>query len=465
MDDAERLRSKLLKLVDAGQSGDRLPTVRALMRQFGLSQAKVQRELDALRESGAIVSGVGRGTFISRRLDKAAPPPSLPTVPARSVLFLRRSEGLRRGRLVLDALQQRFKADGCQTLEVSYSDARHACRVLRSLPRFDGCIIQSSFETIPVEMLAAARARADALAVDGAWLVGTDLDAVGFEWGEPVERAVALLQQHGHRDIALATTATPFLANDLGLRRYEGLRARLYPHTVLRSPLLVTEPPHADYLAAMTKTLCAQRKPDGSLPFTAIIAWGVESGSTLRTALAAEGILVPEQLSVVLLGRTDIPEEADGFFNLIGYRASDQCAGLYEAITDRWAKPQSRGTLRLLPVREAAGASVGTASRSAILSLAEELAYLSELSHQFFFPSLNLTDGAAQPDGKHRLIAQGRQRHSQHALIRHHGPCALGPTPRSAYSEISEECILPEPLGGIAFFSVCAAQNAGSLFV
>ncbi|WP_207416845.1 substrate-binding domain-containing protein [Roseomonas haemaphysalidis] len=358
MDDVERLRLRLMKLVADGRSGDRLPTVRALMRQFGLSQAKVQRELDALRDSGAIVSGVGRGTFIGHRPDEATMPPSPPPLPVRSVLFLRRSEGLRRGRLVLDALQHRFKADGCQTLEVTYSDARHACRVLRSLPRFDGCVIQSSFETIPVEMLAAARARADALAVDGAWLVGTDLDAVGFEWGEPVERAVVRLRQHGHRDIALATTSTPFLANDLGLRRYEGLRERGDPHVILHPPLLVAEPPHADYLAALTDAICAQRKPDGSLPFSAIIVWGVEAGSTLRAALAAGGIRTPEQLSIILLGRTDIPEEADGFFNLIGYRASDQCDGLYEAINKQWAGSQSRGTLRLLPVHEVPGFSI-----------------------------------------------------------------------------------------------------------
>jgi len=358
MDDAERLRSSLLKQIATGQPGDRLPTVRALMRQFGLSQAKVQKELDHLRDSGGIVSGVGRGTFIGRSTAAPLPAPAPPTTLARSVLFLRRSEGLRRGRLVLDALQRRFAADGCQTLEVSYSDARHACRVLRSLPRFDGCVIQSSFEMIPVDMLAAARARADALAVDGAWLIGTDLDAVGFEWGEPVERAVALLRRSGHRSIALATTAARFLANDLGLRRYEGLRERLHPEATLHSPLLVTEPPHANYLAALTDAVCAERQPDGSLPFTAIIVWGVESGSMLRAALAASGIVTPEQLSIILLGRIDIPEEADGFFNLIGYAASDQCDGLYEAIINRWADPRSRGTLRLLPVHEAIGSSV-----------------------------------------------------------------------------------------------------------
>jgi DNA-binding LacI/PurR family transcriptional regulator len=358
MHDAERLRSYLLELVRTGSAGDRLPTVRAMMRQFGLSQAKVQKELDGLRRDGAIVSGVGQGTFVAHGANATAAAPAPPAAQPRSVLFLRRSEGMRRGRLVLDALQRRFVADGCQTLEVSYSDARHACRVLRALPYFDGCVIQSSFETIPVEMLAAARARADAIAVDGAWLVGTDLDAVGFEWGEPVERAVALLRRHGHRSILLATSATSFLANDLGMRRYEGLQERLKSDALLHTPLRISEPPYADYTAALVGALRARIGPDGRLPFTSLIAWGIESGTALRAALAGIGVMVPEQLSIVLLGRTDIPEESDGFFSLIGYRASEQCEGLYEALNMRWTDTYSRSTLRLLQVHQIDGASV-----------------------------------------------------------------------------------------------------------
>ena len=98
---------------------------------------------------------------------------------------------------------------GHQTLEVAYSDADHAAKVLQTLPRFDACIVQNSFEPMPIEMLAALRRKTDAIIIDGAWLVGTDVDAVGFEWGEPVERAVALLHEHGHRRIGFATTANP----------------------------------------------------------------------------------------------------------------------------------------------------------------------------------------------------------------------------------------------------------------
>ena len=60
----------------------------------------------------------------------------------------------------------------------------------------------------------------------------------------------------------------------------------------------------------------------------------------------------------MLLGRTDIEEESGGFFAMIGYRASDQCDALLDALVKRWAQPRSPHGLRLTPVHERAGASV-----------------------------------------------------------------------------------------------------------
>ena len=362
MTDLARLRSHLIDLVQRGQAGERLPTVRLLMRQFGLSQAKVQNVLAELREQRVIVSDVGRGTFLAASgaavSEGVPPPPSGPEERPRSVLILRRPGGTRRSRLVLDALQQRLADAGHQTLDVGYSDARHASLVLRSLPRFDGCVIQSSFDAMPIEMLAAVQRKADAIAIDGAWLVGTDLDAVGFEWGEPVERAVALLRRSGHRRICLATAAMRFLANDLGLRRYAHLQERSADGADMLPPVLVQEPPYGNYAAALVEALRARVDAGGGLSFTGLVVWGIESGAAFRTALEAIGIDVPGQLSVVLLGRTDIAEEADGFFNVIGYRASDQCDGLHNVLLDRWKHPQGPTALRLLSVHQAEGRSV-----------------------------------------------------------------------------------------------------------
>ena len=203
--DRSNLRAHLLGQVRRAAVGDRLPTVRWLMREFGLSQASVQRALAELKASGLIAAEAGRGTFVvghpSHALDEAQPIGA--GSQRRSVLILRRLAGVRRGRVVLDALQRRLTELDYQTLEVAYSDADHARQVLQNLPRFDACVVQNSFETMPIEMLAVVRRKADAIIVDGAWLVGADVDAVGFEWGEPVDRAVALLREQGHRRIGV----------------------------------------------------------------------------------------------------------------------------------------------------------------------------------------------------------------------------------------------------------------------
>ncbi len=152
------------------------------------------------------------------------------------MLILRRLVGTRRSQVVLDILQRRLIEAGHRTLEVAYSDADHAGTVLQALPRFDACVVQNSFEPMPIEMLAALRRRTDAVLIDGAWLIGTDVDAVGFEWGEPVERAVTLLREQGHRRICFATTLNPFLANELGRQRYAHLRARAGGPDMLQPP-------------------------------------------------------------------------------------------------------------------------------------------------------------------------------------------------------------------------------------
>ena len=340
--------------------GDRLPTVRWLMREFGLSQVSVQRELAELKASGLIAAEAGRGTFVvghpSHALDEAQPIGA--GSQRRSVLILRRLAGVRRGRVVLDALQRRLTELDYQTLEVAYSDADHARQVLQNLPRFDACVVQNSFETMPIEMLAVVRRKADAIIVDGAWLVGADVDAVGFEWGEPVDRAVALLREQGHRRIAFATTAGPFLANELGRHRYDHLRARADGGDSLHPALLIEALPDRDYEAALVAHLGALVDETGRLPFTALIAWGIESGALCRALLDKAGIRVPADLSVVLLGRTDIEEESSGFFAVIGYRASDQCEGLLDALASRWSNPRSPHRLQLTPVHERDGSSV-----------------------------------------------------------------------------------------------------------
>ena len=344
-------------LASQAQAGARVPSIRDLMRRFKVSQAIVARAFAALREQGLIASEVGRGTFFqagdARVGRKAAAPRSGP----RSVLLLRRSVSIQRSRVLIQGVQRRLTDAGHRVLEVSYTDSAHAHDVLRTLPSFDACVIQTTFETITIGMLATLRDKAGVLAVDGAALAGLDVDAVGVEWGEPLSAATDLLRQRGHRRIAFATTTHSFLANQLGLKRWAQLQDAAPSELQL---LPVPKVSYEDYEAALVDLLRTRMDADaeGRLPFTALVCWGIEDGSRFRSLLSAIGIDIPGSLSVVLLGRADLVNEHADFFETFGCNVADQIDGLCRAIESRWAQPARPYVTDWIPLAHRAGQSV-----------------------------------------------------------------------------------------------------------
>lgn len=357
MSELDKLQNYLRSLSLRATEGEKLPTIRQLMGEFGLSQALVQRVLDSLREEGLIVSQVGRGTFFTGGRPLGEERPARSEGEGRSVILLRRPLQNLRGRMVLDRLQQALADHGDVTLEVAYSNPDHARQVLQTLPRFDACVVQNSFDIMPIDMIAAIRRRTDTLVVDGAWLVGTDVDAVGFEWGAPIERAVDLLTTTGHDRIVLVTTASAFLANEMGVHRYRSLRQRSQLRSVLAPEIRVPRLPPRAYEEAVVSALAAASMLDRSGQ-TGLIVWGIESGQRFRTLLQDAGLSVPQDLSVILLGRTDIPEETAGFFHAIGYSAESQADAVFARLLQRWEQPDAPYELGLLPLEERPGSSI-----------------------------------------------------------------------------------------------------------
>lgn len=355
------LEQFLEKLAREARPGARVPTIREMMRRFGASQVAVQRAIQSLKDAGLIDAQVGRGTYF-RAAAAPAPLAASKGAPAgareavKSILLLRRSVSITRGRVLLQDLLQRFAADGHAVLEVSYTDPDHARAVLNALPRFDACVVQSTYRSIPINLLVALRDKCEVLAIDGAALIGVDVEAVGTEWGEPLACAVDLLRQRGHQRIAYATTSQPFLATQLGRRRFDYLRGALGGVDLqeITLPLL----PDEDYGAALADTIAARRDASGALPFTALVAWGIEDGARFRALLSEAGLDIPRALSVVLLGRTDLVNEHADFFDSFGCSVADQAQCLVDAIQARWADPALPYGVRLTPVRSRAGQSI-----------------------------------------------------------------------------------------------------------
>jgi DNA-binding transcriptional MocR family regulator len=68
-----RVTQYLKGLAAAEAPGARLPSVRMLMRELGVSPVTVQHALDRLTREGVIEARPGRGTFVARRAEEAAP--------------------------------------------------------------------------------------------------------------------------------------------------------------------------------------------------------------------------------------------------------------------------------------------------------------------------------------------------------------------------------------------------------
>lgn len=367
---APDLHEFLVDLARNASPGDRLPAIRDLMKRFGVSQMVVQRKLQELKSRGLIASEVGRGTYFlggdtSGLVSAGQPPRSAPgevraaQQSSKSVLLLRRSISVHRGRVLVDGVQRKFSDEGHRVLEVAYTDPEHARIVLRGLPRFDACVVQSTFKAITIELLADLRSKCDVLAVDGVALSGADVEAVGMEWGEPLEEAIATLRHHGHQRIAYATTTYPFLAGQLGQRRFDQLQRRLTDAELHRLP--VPRLPHEDYEAALVQQLVELMAQQ---PVTGLVAWGIEDGRRFYELLAQAGVSVPGDLSVVLLGRTDLANEHGQFFHTVGCRVADQVEQLYEAVKARWAEPSAPYGVRLIPVAVMEGASVASPAKA-----------------------------------------------------------------------------------------------------
>lgn len=369
MANSSDLERFLAQLAEQAEPGTRLPTIRELMRRFGVSQVIVQRAFQELKDKGLIASEVGRGTYFLGEGRSAQPPAegagglAARASRVKSVLLLRRSISVARGRVLMEGLQRRFTEDGHRVLELSYTDPDHARTVLRGLPRFDACVIQSTYKTITIELLAALREKCAVLAVDGAALIGADVEAVGTEWGDPLASAVALLQQNGHRSIAFATTSHPLLATQLGLRRFTFLQNTV-PQCELHA-ITLPQLPDENYEAALVEEIRARCDSAGRPPFTALVAWGIENGASFRQALEQSGLPVPSGLSVVLLGRTDLPNEHADFFHTVGSSVADQVDALHEVINTRWAQPSAPYAVRLTPVQCREGQSVAAPVQAA----------------------------------------------------------------------------------------------------
>ncbi|HUG62000.1 MAG TPA: GntR family transcriptional regulator, partial [Methylomirabilota bacterium] len=364
------LRS-LFELVDTLEDGARLPTVRDLMKRFRVSQSAVQSAFDRLRRDGLVTSQVGRGSYVTKsrhpdsgdravngsvRVGGAVNPGSL--------LILSNSSMNERCMLVQNHMTNDMVATGGTVVQMSYHDTDHLLNLLRTAPNFDGIILQSHYELIPVRLLHLLQQKTRALVVDGHSLSGVDIDRVGTDWEEALALGLDHLTALGHRRIGLVsldTPAQPVMSVRRAFARIDNWRGA--PVEAV-GPILLNgvQHPTQSVDTALAEALADCRSGERTLPFTALIYIGISDGEGIRQSLDRLSIRCPEDLSVYGLGHPTVSTEHFGRFTMAGSGHEEAASGLMDAIRMRLRTPSADASTRFLPCREVVRASTAAPS-------------------------------------------------------------------------------------------------------
>jgi len=244
--------------------GAKLPTVRALMKRYGVGQGIIRQAVALLEREGAVRAEVGRGTFVRR-------PSGLHPAAQRSVIILNHERpGLRR-ELIAARIHEQLLAGGARSVLMTYSDLAHAGDWVRAMPSVDACILLPQTDLLPAGILATLKSRCRAVVIEGYPIEHLDVDAVATDWLLAIELAVGHLRGQGHTRIGL-------LLND-NRNRYTRDGARFFGSL--------------SRLAGMDHCPVVYRDDNGNLDphalegCTAVIAWSADATAALRAAGAS----------------------------------------------------------------------------------------------------------------------------------------------------------------------------------
>ena len=186
----EDISSWIAGEIDRLSPGDRLPTVREMMRRFGTAQRVIEAALAPHLQAGRLVSRRGLGIVVTE--------PPEPVDPWEAdVLVLYRLSASRLARNLLMELEHRIKARGHRILILGFSDEDQALSILSRLGRFRVCLVQVHFELITLPFLAELSEHAAQVVVDGISTTGVGVDAIGTNWREALAVAMRHLREAG----------------------------------------------------------------------------------------------------------------------------------------------------------------------------------------------------------------------------------------------------------------------------
>lgn len=331
LDKINSIRNWLEREIERAEPGDRLPTVKTMMRQHRTAQRTIERAIKPFVEQGRLRAQPGVGLITAS--------PNVPVPPEAwegDLLVLYRISDSRLARSVLQEMELRLKARGHTVLQIGYSSEDQALAVLGRIGRFKTCLIQIHFEVMSIEFLAALQHHARSIIVDGVSATGINADAIGTNWREALSIAFRTLQENGHQRIGFLTSAHE--ARPIAMARREfRLLCRWLPNPDTGWLIETDKLPGATEIGDIIGALGPLRGERGELPFTALIVWGIVEGFVLERALTDLGQKVGDELSVIMLGSTDFPSEHVRRFDVIGNSHSEKLDVFEQVVRDRIA--------------------------------------------------------------------------------------------------------------------------------
>jgi len=352
LDKIDRIRARLEQQIAEASPGDRLPTVKALMRQHRTAQRTVEAALRPLLEAGRLQARPGVGLVVpgaQAAMEEDAWEGDL--------LVLYRISESRLARSVLLEMEQRLKLRGRTVLQIGYSSEAQALDLLARMGRFRACLIQIHFEIVSIDFLAALQRHARSIIVDGVSAVGINADAIGTNWREALSIAFRTLQAHGHTRIGFLTSGHEARQIAMARREFQMLSGWL-PEADANWLIELDTLPGATQIADITAALGPLRDDKGRLPFTALIAWGIVEGFVLERALTDLGQSIGDELSVLLLGSTDFPSEHVRRFDVIGNSQREKLDTFERVIIDRIDGRDGAPRVHYLPISHVVHGSI-----------------------------------------------------------------------------------------------------------
>lgn len=322
-----RLRAQVAQLA----AGAKLPPVRQLTAQLGVSQHLLQRAMEQLRAEGLVSSHVGRGTFAG------------PAVPAgsttRRVLTLLYEHPYQRGDVMARSIHQQLAIDGHDSLTLTYSNVPHVMELLQGGARYDSCILQPRSSMIPIALLGLLKQRADHLLIEGYAAEHLDVDSVSNDPGT----CVALIADHvfglGHRRVGWITedTGNYFFERTAQLFRLycrgAGLSEADCP--VVRA---ATDPDRLG-VRDLAGELGRLKDGRGRLPVTALVIASFVDGKGILDAFAKQGLAIPDDVAVVRIGSPDLTSDHEGRITVVGRPSLRAARTVLDRVYWRWQHP------------------------------------------------------------------------------------------------------------------------------